>query len=159
MKPRIYTDTSVLGGCEDDEFSEHSLRLIEAFISGKLTLVISELTLRELETAPEGVRRIVEQVPVAHIEVLLLSPEVEELASAYIEEGAIGARMRADALHIALASIARVDVLVSWNFKHIVNLQRIHVYNAVNLKRGYPLLEIRSPLEVPDDEEAYSQEF
>jgi hypothetical protein len=152
MKPRIYTDTSVLGGCEDDEFRVASRRLLEAFEGGELTLVLSELTLRELETAPEGVRMGLGRVPAAHIEALSLSPEAEELAAAYIEDGAIGVRMRADALHIALATVARVDVLVSWNFKHIVNLKRIHAYNAVNLKRGYPLLEIRTPREVPGDE-------
>ncbi len=115
-------------------------------------MVLSELTVRELETAPAGVRSILKQVPVEHIETLALSREAEELAVAYIEDGAIGARMRADALHIALATWARVDVLVSWNFKHIVNLKRIHAYNAVNLKRGYPMLEIRTPREVPGDE-------
>jgi len=77
--------------------------------------------------------------------------EAEELADAYIADGAVGPRMRADALHIALATVARVDVLVSWNFKHIVNLTRIHAYNAVNLKRGYPLLEIRTPREIVED--------
>lgn len=152
MRPRIYADSSVLGGCEDEEFLDPSRRLVEAFVKGELTLVLSELALRELEAAPEGVRKIVGQVPEAHIEPLSLSPEAEELAAAYIEERAIGARMRADALHIALATVARVDVLVSWNFKHIVNLKRIHAYNAVNLKRGYPLLEIRTPREVPGDE-------
>jgi hypothetical protein len=45
-----------------------------------------------------------------------------------------------------------VDVLVSGNFKHIVNLRRIHAYNVVNLKKGYPLLEIRTPREVPGDD-------
>lgn len=152
MKPRIYTDTSVLGGCEDDDFREPSRRLLEAFVGGELTLVLSELTLRELETAPEGVRIVVGRVPQEYIQLLSLSPEAEELAAAYIEDGAIGPRMRADALHIALATVARVDVLVSWNFKHIVNLKRIHAYNAVNLKKGYPLLEIRTPREVPGDE-------
>jgi hypothetical protein len=152
MKPRIYTDTSIMGGCEDDEFREPSRRLLEAFVSGDLMLVLSELTLRELEAAPEGVRMVLGRVPQAHIEPLSLSSEAEELAAAYIEDGAIGARMRADALHIALATVARVDVLVSWNFKHIVNLKRIHAYNAVNLKKGYPLLEIRTPREVPGDE-------
>jgi predicted nucleic acid-binding protein len=152
MTPRIYTDTSVLGGCEDEEFREPSLRLLEAFRRGELTLVLSELTIREIEAAPEGVRRVVAQVPEACIETLALSEEAEELAAAYILDGAIGVRMRADALHIALATVARVDVLVSWNFKHIVNLKRIHAYNAVNLKRGYPLLEIRTPREVPGDE-------
>ncbi|HYN20956.1 MAG TPA: PIN domain protein [Thermoanaerobaculia bacterium] len=152
MKPRIYTDTSVLGGCGDDEFREPSLRLVQAFEDGELTLVLSELTLRELETAPEGVRMVLGRVPAALVESLFLSPEAEDLAAAYIEDGAIGERMRADALHIALATVARVDVLVSWNFKHIVNLKRIHAYNAVNLKRGYPLLEIRTPREVVGDE-------
>lgn len=152
MRPRIYADTSVLGGCEDDEFRDASRRLVEAFVSGELTLVLSELALRELETAPEAVRKVVGRVPEAHIESLSLCPEAEELAAAYIEERAIGAGMRADALHIALATVARVDVLVSWNFRHIVNLKRIHAYNAVNLKRGYPLLEIRTPREVAGDE-------
>lgn len=152
MKPRVYTDTSVLGGCEDDEFREHSVRLLDAFARGDLTLVLSELTLRELETAPEQVRRVVRRVPPANVEPLALSSEAEELAAAYVDEGAIGERMRADALHIALATVARVDVLVSWNFKHIVNLKRIHAYNGINLKRGYPILEIRTPREVPGDE-------
>ena len=152
MKPRIYTDTSVLGGCEDEEFREHSRRLLETFRRGELTMVVSEVTLRELEAAPDKVRSVLEGVPAAHIEILALSRESEELAAAYIADGAIGGRMRADALHIAVATVARVDVLVSWNFRHIVNLKRIHAYNAVNLKRGYPLLEIRTPREVIGDE-------
>lgn len=152
MKLRIYTDTSVLGGFEDEEFRGASRRLLEAFTRGELTLVLSELTLRELETAPESVRVVLGQVSAEHIEAVVLSPEAEELAAAYIDEGAVGERMRAEALHIALATIARVDVLVSRNFKHIVNLRRIHAYNAVNLKKGYPLLEIRTPREVPGDD-------
>ncbi|MGI8785629.1 MAG: PIN domain protein [Acidobacteriota bacterium] len=152
MRPRIYADTSVLGGCDDEDFREPSLRLLEAFVRGELTLVLSELTLRELEVAPKEVKRQVARVPEAHVEALSVSSEAEELAGAYIADGAVGERMRADALHIALASVARVDVLVSWNFKHIVNLRRIHAYNAVNLKNGYPLLEIRTPREVPGDE-------
>jgi predicted nucleic acid-binding protein len=152
MKPRIYTDTSVLGGCEDEEFRDASRRLIDAFVGGELILVLSELTLRELEIAPEAVVRSLARVPEAHIELISVSAEAEELAAWYVREGALGANMRADALHIALATVARVDVLVSWNFKHIVNLKRIHAYNAVNLKRGYPLLEIRTPREVPGDE-------
>lgn len=152
MRLRIYTDTSVLGGCEDEEFRDPSLRLFEAFVAGEMVLVLSEITLRELETAPEGVRLLVARVPQEHIEPLSLSPEAAALAAAYIKDGAIGSRMRADALHIALATVARVDVLVSWNFKHIVNLKRIHAFNAVNLKKGYPLVEIRTPREVPGDE-------
>ena len=76
----------------------------------------------------------------------------EALAAPYIQDGAVGRNERADALHIALATAARVDVLVSWNFKHIVNLRRIHALNAVSLKQGYPVLEIRNPREVIGDE-------
>ena len=152
MTLRIYTDTSVVGGSEDVEFRQPSRRLLEAFRRGDMTLVISELTLRELAAAPAAVRDALGRIPPDVIEVLAVSAEVEDLASAYVAEGAISARMRADALHIAFATVARVDVLVSWNFKHIVNLTRIHAYNAVNLKRGYPLLEIRTPREIVEDE-------
>lgn len=152
MRPRVYADTSVLGGCEDDEFREYSSQLIGAFIRGDLTLALSELALRELESAPQSVRAILTRIPDANVEIIPLNQEAEDLSEAYIADGAIGPRMRADALHIALASVARVDILVSWNFKHIVNLKRIHAYNAVNLKKGYPLLEIRTPREVPGDE-------
>jgi len=152
MKPRIYTDTSALGGYEDEEFREWSRRLVDSFVAGELILVLSELALRELEAAPEAVRKAVARVPDAHIELIVVTPEAEELAAAYIQDEAVAASMRADALHIALATVARADVLVSWNFKHIVNLKRIHAYNAVNLKRGYPVLEIRTPREVPGDE-------
>ncbi len=152
MKPRIYPDTSVLGGSADDEFREPSRRLLDAFQRGELTLVLSELTIRELEAAPQAVKGVLGRIPTACIETLAVSPEAEDLAAAYIVDGAIGAQMRADALHIALATVARVDVLVSWNFRHSVNLKRIHAYNAVNLKKGCPLLEIRSPWEVTGDE-------
>jgi len=152
MKPRIYTDTSALGGCQDEEFREPSRRLVDAFVTGELTLVLSELALRELEAAPEAVRSALSRVPDAHIELVAISPEAEELAADYIQDGAIAGNMRADALQIALATVARVDMLVSWNFKYIVNLKRIHAYNAVNLKRGHPLLEIRTPREVPSDD-------
>ena len=99
---------------------------------------------------PREVRKHLAAVPEAHIEMLQLGAEATELAEAYISEGVIAARMRSDAQHIALATVARVDVLVSWNFKHIVNLFRIHGYNSVNLRRGYPTLEIRAPREVLD---------
>jgi len=148
MKARIYVDASVIGGCEDDEFAEDSLRLMECFVRGDFVLVASVLTVQELAAAPDEVRRRLAAVPEAHIETLRLDAEARELAEAYIAEGVIAANMRADAQHIAIATVARVDVLVSWNFKHIVNLQRIRGYNSVNLRRGYPTLEIRAPREV-----------
>ena len=152
MKARIYVDTSVVGGCEDDEFSVHSRRLMECFVRGEFVLVISDLTVQELSAAPDKVRKHLASVPEAHIETLQFDTEARELAEAYITAGVITGKMRVDAQHIAIASVARVDVLVSWNFKHIVNLSRIHGYNSVNLRRGYPTLEIRAPREVSSDE-------
>ena len=152
MRFRIYADTSVLGGCEDEEFAEHSVRLMENFVRGELILVLSTLTVQELASAPAEVRQRLAAVPEAHIETLQLDAEAKDLAEAYVAAGVLTVKMRADAQHIAIASVARVDVLVSWNFKHIVNLRRIHGYNSVNLRRGYPMLEIRAPREVLSDE-------
>ena len=152
MRVRIYTDTSVLGGCEDEEFSEHSVRLVDGFVRGDLVLVLSSLTVQELATAPPEVRRRLASVPEANIETLQLDAEAMELSEAYIAAGVLTAKKRADAQHIAIATVGRVDVLVSWNFKHIVNLQRIHGYNSVNLRRGYPMIEIRTPREVLSNE-------
>ena len=148
MKTRIYIDTSVIGGCEDEEFKEQSSRLMGFFARGDYILVLSSLTVQELAVAPEAVRRCLKQVPEENIMPLQLDAEATDLAEAYISAGVLTPTMRTDAQHIAMATIARVDVLVSWNFKHIVNLERIHGYNSVNLRRGYPLLEIRSPREV-----------
>ena len=151
MRFRIYAETSVLGGCEDEEFAEHSIRLMENFVRGELILVVSTLTVQELASAPAEVRRRLAAVPEAHIETLQLDAEARDLADAYVAAGVLSATMRADAQHIAMATVARVDVLVSWNFRHIVNLQRIHGYNSVNLRRGYPMIEIRTPREVLSD--------
>jgi len=148
MKPRIYTDTSVIGGCFDKEFESPSLRLIESFKTGEAIIVVSDLTLLELELAPAEVKGILENIPDGNKECIELQEEARELARRYIAEGVIGPGKIVDAQHIAMATISHVDVLVSWNFKHIVNLQRIHGYNSVNLRHGYPLLEIRTPQEV-----------
>ena len=148
MKPRVYTDTSVIGGCLDPEFQVSSTQLFQLFTLGHAIMVISDLTLLELQEAPHPVRAVIAGVPAAHREDLELTQEATDLARRYIQEGVLDASKWVDSQHIALATVSRVDVLVSWNFKHIVNLQRIRGYNSVNLKAGYPLLEIRTPQEV-----------
>lgn len=152
-RPRIYTDTSVIGGCFDEEFSNASTQLLHTFKTGDAILVVSDLTLLELQAAPYRVRAALEKIPSTHREDVELTEEAATLAERYIAAGVVVETKRVDAQHIALATISRVDVLVSWNFKHIVNLQRIHGYNSVNLRWGYPLLEIRTPEEVVNYEE------
>ena len=88
------------------------------------------------------------EVPEPHVIVLPDTREAAELADAYLARGVLGPGSHSDALHVALATVARVDVLVSWNFKHIVNLGRIRLFNSVNIEWGYGLVEIRSPKEV-----------
>jgi len=153
MRARIYIDTSVIGGCLDVEFADWSNRLFDEFRAGTKVAIVSDLTRRELEEAPDSVKEILSSLPEECVEDVFLDEEAIELADAYINDGVVGARHLVDAQHIAIASIERVDVLVSWNFKQIVNLDRVHAFNAVNLKRGYPVLEIRSPREVVREKE------
>ncbi len=148
MKRRIYTDTSAIGGCLDDAFRDSSQQLFKRFKNGLDILVLSELTLKELQRAPDEVRAVVVDVDEQFIEEINFTEEASALAEKYIIAAVIGAAKRVDAQHIATAMVHRVDVLVSWNFRHIVNLNRIRGFNSVNLRNGYPMLEIRTPWEV-----------
>ncbi len=121
FKLRVYIDTSVIGGCLDEEFKEDSIQLFDEFIKGTKTLVISDVLLFELESAPEEVKSILKKAPTENIEYVSLNEESIALANVYIEEGAVAEGSLSDARHIAIATVERADVLVSWNFKHIVN--------------------------------------
>ncbi|MEO8231210.1 MAG: type II toxin-antitoxin system VapC family toxin [Ignavibacteriota bacterium] len=147
-KYRIYIDTSVIGGCFDIEFMEWSNKLFDEFREGEKIAVISDLTLDELSFARLEVRKHIETIPNEYIEYILSNERSEELAKKYIDENAVTKKSFQDALHIAIATLNKVDVLVSWNFKHIVNLERIRKYNSINLKYGLQLLEIRNPREI-----------
>ena len=143
---RVYVDTSVFGGCEDEEFREPSRMLFDRFRRGDLTLVFSRTTLEELHHAPQRVRMALEAVPGEHTEFLETSADVEQLAEHYLAAGVVGRSMRDDAVHIAFATLAKTDVLVSWNFRHLVNPRRIHLVNAVNRELQHPSPKIRTPL-------------
>jgi predicted nucleic acid-binding protein len=151
-KLRVYVDTSVIGGCEDEEFRGPSRRLVERCMRGEVKLVVSAVIAGELRSAPPPVRQVLRSIDPEHLERVEVTRAVKNLANAYIESGALGENMRADALHIATATVAGVDVLASWNFRHMVNLHRIRQYDAVNRRMGYGPLEIRTPKELGDDE-------
>ena len=116
-------------------------------------MVLSEHTLRELAGAPERVRKRPLEIPQEHRIILTDDDEADALADAYLDHHVVGPGSRSDALHVALAVMGNCDVLVSWNFRHIVNLGRIRLFNAVNLENGYRPIEIRSPRELLVNEE------
>ena len=147
-KERYYIDTSVIGGCLDDEFEKASKLLLKEFIAGKKIAVISDITRAELLKAPMKVREIVENIPEEFIEEAYLNEESNELSRDYLKEKVISKRFFADSQHIAIATIIKADIILSWNFKHIVNIERIRGYNSVNIKKGYGTVEIRSPWEI-----------
>jgi len=111
----------------------------------EIVFVLSDHLLGELEAAPERVRELLQQYEDDCFEYVFLTNEARELAKCYIAEKVVGKTNFDDCHHIAIATINKVDVLTSWNFKHIVNLDRIRGYNGVNLKNGYSILEIRNP--------------
>jgi hypothetical protein len=89
MKKRIYTDTSVIGGCLDVEFEDGSTALFKTFNSGKNIIVVSSLTLVELEKAPEPVKEILQKVPVEFVEFLEFTEEASNLAEIYLQDGVV----------------------------------------------------------------------
>lgn len=146
--PRIYVDTSVVGGCFDEEFAEDSHALFEMVRAGEMILLISDTLIDELADAPPKVGAILESIQAEHTEVLSRSEEVIALRDRYLANRVVGPRSTDDALHVAFAAVARADLLVSWNFRHIVHYDKIRRFNSVNLVEGYPAMEIRSPREV-----------
>ncbi|HED08270.1 MAG TPA: PIN domain protein [Ignavibacteria bacterium] len=148
MIARVYIDTSVIGGCFDDEFREWSNLLMDEISKGKKIAVVSDITYREIELAPEFVQQKLFNLPGDFVENITTDDETEFLAGQYVKLKAVTRKYYEDALHIANATIKKVDVVASWNFRHLVNLDRIRKYNAVNLKEGYSLVEIRTPREI-----------
>ena len=148
MIQRFYIDTSVIGGVFDTEFEEHSTILMEKVKLGLIKAVISEVTESEILLARKEIRDYYNSLPKDNIEFVEISKDSVLLADNYIEDKVVGKTSRNDCLHIGIATVNRVDILVSWNFKHIVNIYRIRGYNSVNIKLGFPTLEIRSPKEI-----------
>lgn len=152
---RIYIDTSVIGGCHDEEFAPWSNGLMQDFRLGNFKPVLSRTVAFEILGAPLPVRRSYAALLNLDHELLEVTPEVVSLAELYQHRRILTPKFHDDGLHIALATIAEVDVLVSWNFRHIVHFDKIRLFNAVNLEQGYKALQIYSPREVTtyDDEE------
>jgi len=147
-KLRIYVDASIIGGCLDEEFAEESRAFVAMAQQGKLTLVVSDLLAAEIRRAPPDVIAVFESLLADSLEEVFGTDESMSLAEHYIKAGVLASSSFADAHHVAIATIAHADMIVSWNFKHLVHFDKIRGFNAVNLREGYGPIEIHSPKEV-----------
>lgn len=148
MIQRCYFDTSIFGGYFDDEFSKETNILFNRVTAGKIICLYSELTERELYPAPTHVLNLLKNLPSIFSERLDINQQIINLAEEYITQRVVGKSSIEDCLHIAIATIYRADILVSWNFKHIVNSNRIIGYNQVNSQHGLTQIAIKSPREI-----------
>lgn len=152
MKQRIYIDTSVIGGYYDTEFEVTTKKLFDRIINKDFSIFLSEVNETELILAPPHIQEVKTLIPADCLTFIEMNDEAEILAQTYISEKALGQASENDAYHIALSSVYRLDCLISWNFKHIVNFDKIKMLNSINMRLGYPLIDIRSPLEFLKDE-------
>lgn len=148
MKQKIYIDNSVLGGYFDKEFKQDTRKLFDRIKKGDFMVHLSEISELELIEAPIWVKDLKKEIPDDCLVNLELNEDAEFLAENYIKEKILGKSSMNDAYHIAIATVNRIDVLISWNFKHIVNLDKIRLFNSVNLKLGFLQIDIRSPKEL-----------
>jgi predicted nucleic acid-binding protein len=149
---QLYLDTSVYGGVFDQEFEIESRRIMAAVESKQCLVLVSEIVLDELAKAPDPVQRLFHSLPKDQLISLSLTEEVRRLQSEYLNRKILTHRSRGDAAHVAFATIARADAIVSWNFRDIVRLDKMKLYNQVNFSLGYGILQIVSPKEVYFDE-------
>ncbi|OQX01615.1 MAG: hypothetical protein BWK80_59595 [Desulfobacteraceae bacterium IS3] len=140
---KVYADTSVFGGVFDPEFSDPS----KQFFSGRFSLVTSAVVEAEIEPAPENIRLFFAQYA-EKADIASPNQAIFELQMEYINSGVVTEKSLDDALHVAIATVSECDLIVSWNFKHIVHFDKIPKYNAVNILKGYRQIGIYSPLEV-----------
>ena len=151
-KPRLYFDTSVFGGIYDVEFQQETEMLFEMVKKGEIICVYSDLCEFELEKAPDKVKEHFLSLDKNQTEYVEITEDINQLAEEYVKEKVVGETSMDDCRHIACATINKVDYLISWNFKHIVNVFRIRGYNAINIKNGHIQLDIRSPKEIITNE-------
>lgn len=151
-KIRVYVDTSVVGGCFDPEFEKWSNVLFKNFEDKILVPLTSPVVEKEIEFAPTEVQKKFEDFLKLEPEIIQLNQEILEIRNVYLAKAILKPKFANDLLHIAIATYANADVLVSWNFKHIVRFDKILLYNSANIALGYRQIQIYSPMEVARSE-------
>jgi predicted nucleic acid-binding protein len=140
----IYLDTSVIGGYYDPEFMADTRALWRLREAGRVRFVSSQMVIDEIVEAPMQVRALFGSA-FATKDVIAARDEMEALAAAYMSQKVLPPKYANDAQHVGVCSVARIDFLVSWNFKHLANARREAGFNAVNLLQGYPPVRMVAP--------------
>lgn len=149
MKLRVYLDTSVFSALYDDRVTDRRVQSQEFWERrGQFDIATSELAREELMETPDPERRTLLSRSLDDITVHAIPPEMRQLASSYLESGTFSAVTHNDALHVAAAVLTQQDVLLSWNFKHLVNRRRRAQINQGNVSMGLPTIEIVEPPEI-----------
>ncbi len=148
---RFYLDTSVFGGYYDDEFEQDTKSLFSYILKKNIPIIYSDINAEEILKAPDDIKNLLAMIET--VERIKVNEEIKTLAKLYIKEGALREKDFNDAQHIATATIASASVLISWNFKHMVNFLKIKQYNSINIREGYQMINIYSPKEINEDYE------
>jgi hypothetical protein len=144
---KLYIDTSVVEGYYDPLWMADTRLLWQQAKAGHWTLMTSIVAEAEIKNAPATVRQLFADT-FETSNILDTSTEVEELAAAYMQAAVVPPKFADDALHVAMATVHDIRLIVSWNFKHLVNVRREDGFNAVNVLRGWPIVRIVSPKEI-----------
>lgn len=144
---KIYLDTSVIGGVFDVEFNRESNHIFDLAKNNQIKLITSQLVLDELKNAPKLVRDFL-NINLYLFDKVDIGEQAIEMMNRYLSAKIVTVKSRNDALHVAIATESRVDAIVSWNFKHIVKLEKMKKYVSCNLESGYGFLQIITPKEV-----------
>ena len=152
--PSLYIETTVPNFLFAEDAPEKQAVTEEFFKWLKICrdeLYLSELVLAELSRSPLPLRaKLLDAAARVDAIVLPITAEAEGLAKRYVADGAIPARYRNDAVHVAIAVLNGLDVVVTWNMKHLANVRRIEAINRTNLILGLGPIRIHTPEEVTD---------
>ena len=146
MIKRVYVETSVISGMFDRNDHPAKAQLFwDTVNNGTIRVVLSSVLEDEMKKAPQHVRDFYDSIPKSQIERIVTTDESNKLAAVYVAARIVSPKHLNDSKHVAFAAVARVDALVSWNCRHIVNRNRIDIYNDINEALGYPRIIIQTP--------------
>jgi len=153
-KIRVYLDTSVISALFDEK-SPEMMYWTQEFCKSKkdFNIFISDVVLTEIQETPDSQLRRNMSKEIEGMNVLEIDEKAEWLSNEYVRYGAIPGKYRRDAFHIGIATIHQIEVLLSWNYRHIVRRKTREIVRMVNALNGYAILDIMSPPEILRGEE------